>query len=222
MSSQAPRSPRPEPSAPPGEPGAQMAVAYFMLHSEGPEFGLLDAPGQTTGLGLVDLYGVNGEIRAFENRQGAESWLQEKGFGPKPTASQNPLVAAGYQPGTPPAWSVGVNGRRPEPPLPPGQPGARMVAAYYMPHNEGAQSGILDAPGQTTGLGLVNLYEVDGEIRAFENRQGAESWLQQQEARRELTASPDAYRPRPTPAAAGGRRQGPRHPAPDPELEAGP
>ena len=90
MSGQTPRSPRPGPPAPPGEPGAPVTVAYYMPHNDGVEFGILDAPGQTTGLGLADLYEVDGEIRAFGNRQGAENWLQEKGVGPKPTAPQKP------------------------------------------------------------------------------------------------------------------------------------
>jgi hypothetical protein len=52
-----------------------------------------------------------------------------------------------------------------------------LVVAYYMPHNDGVESGILDTPGQSTGTDLVDLYEVDGQIRTFENRAEAEEWL---------------------------------------------
>ena len=54
---------------------------------------------------------------------------------------------------------------------------ANMVVAYYMPHNEGVESGILDRPGQDTGLDLVDLYEVDGKIATFENERLAKEWL---------------------------------------------
>lgn len=52
-----------------------------------------------------------------------------------------------------------------------------MVVAYYLPHNDGIASGILDTPGQATGIELVDLYEVDGIIQAFETRDEAEGWL---------------------------------------------
>lgn len=55
--------------------------------------------------------------------------------------------------------------------------GMVMVVAYYMPHNDGTETGILDSPGQSTGLTLVDLYEVDGEIRTFDTRSEAEAWL---------------------------------------------
>jgi hypothetical protein len=56
-----------------------------------------------------------------------------------------------------------------------------MVVAYFFPHNEGVESGILDKPGQDTGLSLVDLYEVDGEIRTFDDRSEAVTWLEKKE-----------------------------------------
>jgi hypothetical protein len=53
-----------------------------------------------------------------------------------------------------------------------------MVVAYFMPHNEGIEQGILDQPGQDTGLTLVDLYEVDGVIRSFADRDEAVKWLE--------------------------------------------
>lgn len=52
-----------------------------------------------------------------------------------------------------------------------------MVVAYHFPHNDGIEYGILDAPGQDTGISLVDLYEVDGSIKSFETRADAEEWL---------------------------------------------
>ena len=52
-----------------------------------------------------------------------------------------------------------------------------MVVAYYMPHNEGIETGILDTAGQDTGLDLVDLYEVDGQIATFATRPEAKEWL---------------------------------------------
>ena len=52
-----------------------------------------------------------------------------------------------------------------------------MVVAYYMPHNEGIETGIFTKPGQSTDLDLVDLYEVDGVIRTFATREEAEEWL---------------------------------------------
>jgi len=52
-----------------------------------------------------------------------------------------------------------------------------MVVAYYMPHNDGVESGILDQPGQDSGLDLVDLYEVDGVIKTFATRPEADVWL---------------------------------------------
>ncbi|HWI68646.1 MAG TPA: hypothetical protein VNS88_09725 [Nitrospiraceae bacterium] len=59
-----------------------------------------------------------------------------------------------------------------------------MVVAYYMPHNDGIETGILDKPGMDTGLDLVDLYEVDGQIATFETAADAEIWLNTQKARR--------------------------------------
>lgn len=52
-----------------------------------------------------------------------------------------------------------------------------MAVAYYMSHNEGVESGILDKPNQDTGLDLVDLYEVDGVIKTFGSREQARIWL---------------------------------------------
>ena len=52
-----------------------------------------------------------------------------------------------------------------------------MVVAYYMPHNDGVESGVLDRPGQDTGIDLVDLYEVDGIIKTFNDSKEAERWL---------------------------------------------
>jgi hypothetical protein len=52
-----------------------------------------------------------------------------------------------------------------------------FVVAYYIPHNDGVESGIFDKAGQTTGLTLVDLYEVDGVIRSFDNRTEAQEWI---------------------------------------------
>jgi hypothetical protein len=54
---------------------------------------------------------------------------------------------------------------------------AEMVVAYYVPHNDGTEQGILDGPGQDTGLDLVDLYEVDGIIKTFSDREEAQAWL---------------------------------------------
>ena len=52
-----------------------------------------------------------------------------------------------------------------------------MVVAYYIPHNEGVESGIMDKPGMDTGLDLVDLYEVDGVIKTFATETEARQWL---------------------------------------------
>jgi hypothetical protein len=52
-----------------------------------------------------------------------------------------------------------------------------MVVAYYIPHNDGVESGILDKPGQDTGLDLIDLYEVDGTIATFATDIEARQWL---------------------------------------------
>lgn len=52
-----------------------------------------------------------------------------------------------------------------------------MVVAYWMPHDEGVEAGIFDKPGQSTELDLVDLYEVDGQIKTFATMSEAEDWL---------------------------------------------
>jgi hypothetical protein len=52
-----------------------------------------------------------------------------------------------------------------------------VIVAYYFPHNEGVEYGILTEPGQDTGTALVDLDEVDGAIRTFAERVDAEAWL---------------------------------------------
>ena len=56
-----------------------------------------------------------------------------------------------------------------------------MIVAYWMPHNDGVEKGILDEPGQDTGTDLVDLYEVDGTIKTFGTREEAEAWLLDQQ-----------------------------------------
>jgi hypothetical protein len=58
-----------------------------------------------------------------------------------------------------------------------------MVVAYYFPHNEGVETGIMDKPGMDTGLDLVDLYEVDGQIATFPDRLQAEAWLKKKSHR---------------------------------------
>jgi hypothetical protein len=53
-----------------------------------------------------------------------------------------------------------------------------VIVAYYFPHNEGIESGILTEPGQDTGTKLVDLYEVDGQIKTFNTWVEANEWLQ--------------------------------------------
>ncbi len=52
-----------------------------------------------------------------------------------------------------------------------------FVVAYDVPHNDGREQGILDGPDQDTGHALVDLYEVDAQIRTFVNRRAAQNWL---------------------------------------------
>ena len=52
-----------------------------------------------------------------------------------------------------------------------------FVVAYDVPHNEGREQGIIDGPGQSTETTLVDLYEVDAEIRSFGTRREAQEWL---------------------------------------------
>jgi hypothetical protein len=52
-----------------------------------------------------------------------------------------------------------------------------MVVAFHVPHNEGVVYGIFTKANQDTALLLVDLYEVDGRIRTFDNFQDAVVWL---------------------------------------------
>ncbi len=56
-----------------------------------------------------------------------------------------------------------------------------MIVAYYFPHNDGLEKGIMDGPGQSTQGTLVDLYEVDGQIRTFSEKPEAEAWLDHKE-----------------------------------------
>jgi hypothetical protein len=57
-----------------------------------------------------------------------------------------------------------------------------MIVAYYVPHNEGVESGIIDGPGFDSGFTLVDLYEVDASIRSFDTREEAEAWLAEKQS----------------------------------------
>jgi hypothetical protein len=50
-----------------------------------------------------------------------------------------------------------------------------MVVAYFITHNEGILKGIIENPGKK--VALFDLFEVDGTIRAFKDRQDAQDWL---------------------------------------------
>jgi hypothetical protein len=52
-----------------------------------------------------------------------------------------------------------------------------MVVAFHVPHNEGVIYGIFTKPDMDTNLTLVDLYEVDGRLRTFENVEQAQGWL---------------------------------------------
>lgn len=52
-----------------------------------------------------------------------------------------------------------------------------MIVAYFMPHNEGVESGVITEPGFDSEFTLVDLYEVDGSIKSFENEDDAQAWL---------------------------------------------
>lgn len=52
-----------------------------------------------------------------------------------------------------------------------------FVVAFTVPHNEGLEWGIIDGPGFDSGLSLVDLYEVDAQIRSFATREEAEQWF---------------------------------------------
>lgn len=57
-----------------------------------------------------------------------------------------------------------------------------MVVAFHFPHNEGVVYGIFNNAGQDTKLALVDLYEVDGKIKTFEDLTDAQQWLLSYEA----------------------------------------
>lgn len=52
-----------------------------------------------------------------------------------------------------------------------------MIVAYFGTHVEGVESGVLDSPGQCSGLDLIDLYEADIKVCAFETREEAERWI---------------------------------------------
>lgn len=52
-----------------------------------------------------------------------------------------------------------------------------MIVAYYHPHNEGAEAGIITGPGFSTGSRLVDTYEVDASIGSFATEEEARRWL---------------------------------------------
>jgi hypothetical protein len=52
-----------------------------------------------------------------------------------------------------------------------------MVVAFHVPHNEGVVYGVFTKPDMDTNLTLVDLYEVDGRLRTFENVEQAQEWL---------------------------------------------
>lgn len=52
-----------------------------------------------------------------------------------------------------------------------------LVVAYFVPHNEGIEAGIITGPGFTSELTLVDLYEVDASIGSFANEDDARTWL---------------------------------------------
>ena len=54
---------------------------------------------------------------------------------------------------------------------------SNFVVAFYVPHNEGVVTGIIDGPNQEGGSDLIDLYEVDMQIRSFSTRRAAEQWL---------------------------------------------
>jgi hypothetical protein len=59
---------------------------------------------------------------------------------------------------------------------------AGFVVAFFVPHNDGTEKGIIDGPGFHSGATLVDLYEVDAEIASFETREEAEAWLDKVES----------------------------------------
>lgn len=54
-----------------------------------------------------------------------------------------------------------------------------MVVAYRLSHNEGVEQGFVSLEDEATFAPIVffDLYEVDGEIRAFKDADEAQAWL---------------------------------------------
>jgi hypothetical protein len=52
-----------------------------------------------------------------------------------------------------------------------------MIVAYFIPHNEGIETGIITKAGQTTADALIDLSEVDGVITSFETLDEARAWI---------------------------------------------
>lgn len=66
-----------------------------------------------------------------------------------------------------------------------------MVVGFHFPHNEGVVYGIFTEADQDTNLLLVDLYEVDGRIRTFNEMTEAQQWLGQYESVREGEVKPN-------------------------------
>lgn len=52
-----------------------------------------------------------------------------------------------------------------------------MIVAYYVPHNEGIETGIFTGAGQSTDDALVDLYEVDASIQSFDTLEEGRAWI---------------------------------------------
>jgi hypothetical protein len=52
-----------------------------------------------------------------------------------------------------------------------------FVVAFDVPHNEGLEQGIITGPGFDSGTALVDLYEVDAQIKSFATVEEARDWL---------------------------------------------
>lgn len=50
-----------------------------------------------------------------------------------------------------------------------------MIVAYFVPHNDGVEFGIITGPGFDTDISLVDLYEVDATIKSFDG-DGTDLW----------------------------------------------
>jgi len=60
-----------------------------------------------------------------------------------------------------------------------------FVVAYFVPHNEGIESGIIDGPGFDAGFVLIDIHEVDASIESFPDQASAEAWLKAKHAEME-------------------------------------